>query len=138
MDAFWKGEITNFQLEERWPGSHDKGVRAIEEWLWTQYDDLREHRVGPANRADLATSECVSRCIEFLRTDEPYDWPHGPLNPTPEPAWLVYATFGIVGILNHHVRRKQQQYWQDMKAHGDTDAWPFRRLPRKDVTTASA
>lgn len=136
-DAFWNGVITNFQLEERWPGSPDRGVRAVEEWLWAYYDDFREHRIGPPDRSDPATSNCLMRCVEFLRTDEPYEWPHGVYAPTPEPTWLVYATFGLVGLWNKHVRGQQEEYWRDMKAHGDIDAWPFRRLPNKDVSATA-
>ncbi len=133
VDAFWNGETTNFQLEKRWPDSSDPGVRAVGDWLWTLYDDFTEHRVSSVNRFHPAMNHRVQMCVQFLRSNEPYEWPHGVFAPTPQPAWLVYATFGLVGLWNKRVLRGQERYWREMKDHGDLDAWPLRRLPADEA-----
>ena len=130
VESYWAGEISNRRLEQLWPESQDRGVIAIDSYMWLLYDDMKEHCVGPKEKNDPETASRVAMCIEFLRSDEPYAWPHfahpGVLI---HPKWMVWATFGLAGFSNYRAEKRIARYWRDMNAAGDTNAWPFTKSP---------
>jgi hypothetical protein len=60
-------EITNWQLEDRWPKSEaDPAINCILRWVWTCYNDDTESFVGELVSSEVQT---LARCVEFLSTD---------------------------------------------------------------------
>lgn len=132
VEKFWSGAISNDQLERLWPNSRDRGVIVVESFIWLLYHDHREHHISDINKIDPLTASRVSACIDFLRSDEEYAWPHfaNPMGHTEiYPRWMVWASLGLLEILNRSSRRRIDRYWQDTHAAGDVNAWPFIRSP---------
>jgi hypothetical protein len=130
IERYWAGLITNDQLESLWPNSRDRGIIAVESFIWLLYDDTREHRICDEDKSDPEMAMRVSACIDFLRSDEEYEWPHF-ANPRGHisiyPQWMVWASFGLLGLVNRSTRKRIERYWRDMHAAGDVTAWPFIR-----------
>lgn len=126
--AFWSGEITNRQLEERWPDSRDRAVIAVESFIWLLYDDFKRHRVCDADRGDANISIRIHACLDFLRSSQEYAWPHlatPNYNQPIYPRWKVVASLGLLAISNYFAARSSERYWREMNAAGDVSAWPF-------------
>ncbi len=129
VEKFWSGVITNRELERSWLDSHDSGVLAVEDIVWTLYDDFKVHTAHEEDRSDHKLSGIVSNCVAFLRSDEEYTWPHfgtcqgaGTYAP-----WAVSMSLGLLNLWNRVARAREEQYWTEMRAHGDVNAWPFTR-----------
>ena len=60
--------ITNDQLADAWPRSHDRALGDIWAMVWGTFDDLSEHRFSGDG------SGLLIRCAAFLETDQPYVW----------------------------------------------------------------
>lgn len=130
VERFWSGLITNDQLEGLWPNSRDRGIIAVESFIWLLYSDLKEHCVSEADKSDPQIAMRVSACIDFLRSDEEYEWPHFATpgsDTTIYPQWMVWMSFGLLGLLNRSTEKRIERYWRDMHAAGDVTAWPFIR-----------
>jgi hypothetical protein len=123
---FAAGSLTNDELEDRYPESADRAVRAIKWRIWSFSDDLREHRlIGP----DYPSPEqlvALEQCALFLESERPYEWPRHPAGghlPLPmllfPPAWPVLL-------------------WAHLRFHraGERACWPFLR--REDLEAARA
>jgi len=75
---FMNGALTSFDLEERFPSSSDKALRAVSIMLWFFYDDLLEHRLSRLTPKEQAI---FKRCILFLQTDIEYTGPMAFITP---------------------------------------------------------
>ena len=134
VERYWAGVISNRQLERSWPNSRDRGVIAVESFIWLLYDDFKEHRVRDPERSDPETACRVSACIDFLHSDGEYAWPHLAIPDGQTEVyspWMVWASFGLLGLLNRSARKRIELYWRDMHAAGDVTAWPFIKRPTK-------
>jgi hypothetical protein len=133
VESYWAGEISNRRLVQLWPDSRDLGVIAIDDFMWLLYDDTKEHRVRDQDKNDPELASRIAKCVEFLRSDEQYAWPHfahpGALI---YPKWMIWASFGLAGISNYRASKRTEQYWRDMNAAGDISAWPFVKSPTGD------
>ncbi|MCC6338154.1 MAG: hypothetical protein IT380_29695 [Myxococcales bacterium] len=69
LNSFLEGQLTNDELERKWPSSSDPAVEEIRRAVWLTYDDDRK-QFGPTSGHEL-----IQRCAAFLRTTEPYSWP---------------------------------------------------------------
>ena len=129
VDHFWGGLITNRDLERAWPESRDRSVRAVDDFIWTLYDDFEARTVRDDVRSDPQFGVLVPNCIAFLRSDETYTWPHVATIKGVErfPLWAVVLSLGALGLWNRRAEVRERQYWADMRAHGDVEAWPFTR-----------
>lgn len=128
VEGFWSGTTTNRQLEAAWPGGKDKGLDAVFDFVWGLHDDFKEHAAREADRANPKLDGLIANCIRFLRSDEPYTWPHSGRVSGGErySRWAVLASFGLLGLWNKAAAAREERYWRDMRAHGDVTAWPFR------------
>lgn len=115
------GRITNEDFERRYARSalrsKDLGVRHIYEAAWHLYNDLETYRLTGAHRLDRKTRRDVARCILFLRSMRPYEWPAP--SRWYDLAWLPVhlATLGLSS-------RLQRNRW---RRSGEFSVWPFRR-----------
>ncbi|MFN3536995.1 MAG: hypothetical protein ACK4Y4_06070 [Brevundimonas sp.] len=118
---FRDGELTNDDLEDRWPcRSDDRALPALASMLWRFYDDHRTHTLDnhpPETAAEL------TRYAAFLDTDLPYEWS---LDRFDTIDWLGLAnrlTLGVIPALSRKVERQQQA----ISGEGDVTVWPFVR-----------
>lgn len=125
---FMCGEITNDDLIERWPDrSNDAAIRAVQDALWFLYDDRKTHRVDLSEVTPEIWDE-VSRCILFLRSDLPYEWPEKRLiffNQVPLAFRIL--SLGLLEPLHAWLGRRRSRFEEDMRAAGDMSVWPFIR-----------
>lgn len=130
VEDFWNGSLTNRQFEAAWPYVDDRGLEAVFHFMWCLYDDFKEHTAHDADRADPKLNALVANCVRFLRSGEPYTWPHFSSVPGGEqyPKWAVWASFGVLKLWNRAAAATEERYWRDMHEHGDIAAWPFRQL----------
>lgn len=137
VEDYWNGAITNREFEERFPGSSDRGVEAVGDFIWHLYDDFKIHTVYEPDKVDPKLSAIVSNCVKFLRSDEDYTWPHFGMidGRAAYPRWAVILSLGLLGLANRLKDPSEAKYWEDMRAHGDTDAWPFTK--RADMNMRS-
>src|SRR5580704_7663751 len=93
------GRITNDDFEQRYAagamGSNDGAVRHVYEAAWTTYSDLETHRLTGRYRLDRAARRDVARCVLFLKSARPYEWPAP--SKLADLAWLPVhlATLGV-------------------------------------------
>lgn len=128
VEGFWSGTTTNRQLEAAWPSREDKGLDAVFDFVWGLYDDFKKHTAREADLANPKLNDLMANCVRFLRSDEPYTWPHSGCVPGGGryPRWAVWVAFGLLGLWNRAAAAQEESYWRDMRAHGDVTAWPFR------------
>ena len=129
VESYWAGTTTNRQLEAAWPDSRDRGIIAVEGFVWTHYDDFKEHAADKADRANQKLNVLFGNCVRFLRSDEPYTCHHysSPSFVTRYPRWAVWATLGLLNLWNKAAAVREEKYWREMHEHGDVAAWPFRQ-----------
>jgi len=115
------GRITNKDFERCYARSamrsKDHGVRDIYEAAWHLYSDLETCRLTGARRLDRKTRRDAARCILFLRSMRPYEWPV--LSRWRALAWLPVHTVTL-GLSS----RVQRNRW---RRGGEFSVWPFRR-----------
>ena len=71
LRMFAAREITNDELERRWPSGKDNALEGIRLAIWYVYDDLSEHR----HHSDPEADDLLSRCADFLNTNAEHRWP---------------------------------------------------------------
>lgn len=94
VEGFWSGTTTNRQLEAAWPSGEDKGLDAVFDFVWGLYDDFKKHTAREADLANPKLNDLMANCVRFLRSDEPYTWPHSGCVPGGGryPRWAVWAS----------------------------------------------
>ena len=103
---FIAGEITNDELEDRWPlGPGDPALSEIFRLVWVHYDDLETHSF----RGDRVSAAALLRCAEFLETDLPYVWTG--------PHWAIRGLATLLGLLTLGLANR---LWDPAP-----DYWPF-------------
>lgn len=126
IEDFWAGRITNHDFERLEPQSDDRGVGAVAAYIWLLYDDFKDEKISSEIREEVYVRDCVTRCIQFLRSDEEYVWPHywkHYIFGGAYPKWKVILSFGLLGIKN----KIAETYCREMAEVGDVSAWPFVR-----------
>ena len=114
------GQITNRAYEGRTePRSSDIAVREIWRAAWGMYSDVRTHRLTGKNALTAETKEAVARCILFLHSDLPWEWPTRSFAEGLQFAAANICTLGLFGL------REERRY----RAAGDFSVWPFFRRP---------
>jgi hypothetical protein len=110
------GRLTNAEFDEVMVyDSSDEALVAISHAGWSLYDDFFVYRLRGRRALTRKALEQVARCVLFLDTDLPYDWP--PSRPTLSRLVLTLVTFG-------HTLRRARQQWE---ASGPSRVWPFFR-----------
>ena len=127
VQDYWTGKISNRDLEDFWPNSDDNGVKEIFQFMWTLYSDFKKHSVRKQDIENHELSSIVMNCINFLKSDNDYTWPHSPVVFSFEqyPRWAVFVSLGLLGCLNKWTASRERRYWIEMHAHGNVKAWPF-------------
>ena len=76
------GLITNYEYDDRvvsddrLVASKDPAVREIySKGFWLLYDDLRQYRFKERYKIPPQTRKVAARCIFFLKSGLPYNWP---------------------------------------------------------------
>jgi hypothetical protein len=122
------GRITNREFESRFAKavqrSKDPGVRDVYGAAWGLYSDLETHRLTGVWHLDRKARHDVARCILFLRSIRPYEWPVSPL-------WVSLAMLPLHIVTLGMTARIQNRRW---RASGEYSVWPFRR--RRDYRAA--
>src|SRR3954469_22390713 len=107
---FLDGQITNRELEQRWPNVEDRALEAVGYFLSLLSDPRREHPIRPEDAGNIEVRGQLRRCTAFLRSDLVYVWPHPGMTRRSSPANA------------------------EMLAAGDIRLWPF--ICRKDYDVA--
>ncbi len=111
---FVAGQITNFELENKFPVSQDLAISAIEDTLWCFYDDFEEHTLCGKWQISEDVKSVMKRWIIFLYSQENYVWPK-----ISRPGVRPVA-YGLLGKLLNCNKRQD-----DFLASGDICFWPF-------------
>jgi hypothetical protein len=95
--------------------SEDAGVQAVLHAGWTTYGDWSPKRFRGPHALTPQTMAAVARCVLFLKSDLPYEWPESPPR--------LAAFFADVLTLGFAARRRRRLF----EAAGDYHVWPFLR-----------
>ncbi len=110
------GRITNDEFDAiQITSSLDAALPAVWEAGWGLYHDFTSYRLRGASSLKPDALRAVGRCVLFLGTDLPYEWP--PRRPSLNGLLLAVLTLGAW-------RRRQFAAW---KASGPFELWPFFR-----------
>ncbi len=110
------GRLTNADFESvRLDRAEDEALVAIGYVGWSLYDDFFVYRLRGRRGLKPDTLEAVERCVLFLDSDLPYEWP--PRRPSVKRILVTLLTFGIW-------LRRDRQRWE---ASGPYHVWPFYR-----------
>ena len=110
------GRLTNADFDSvRLDDSADEALVAIGAAGWSLYDDFFVYRLRGRRALKPQTLEAVARCILFLDSDLPYEWPAR--RPTLKSLFLTFLTLG------GWVRRDRRRW----ESSGPYHVWPFFR-----------
>ena len=141
------GRLTNDEFDDAYePRTRDHVVDELFRFAWTFYDDLYEHRLRGSHRLSPRQRRVFARCVLFLRSGLPYEWPKQAKflwckqRDKPEavehlPWWKPDASalngLPFCGRLARAVRDGEDRLIElDRKRRGVVDdrIWPFRRM----------
>ncbi len=109
---FYKGLITNDQMDDAWPRVAEDPALANVFWAkWGLYSDLREEYIRPKLRRDYATAKAIHRCLMFLHSGLEYEW----------------VGFGLCQGLVPRFLELLDKHRRDVNHAGDQSVWPFYR-----------
>ena|SRR6266487_1500218 len=110
------GRLTNAEFDSvRLDRSEDQALVAIGDAGWMLYDDFFVYRLRGRRALSSQTLDAVARCILFLDSDLPYEWPAR--RPTLTSIIWTLLTFGTW-------LRQDRRRWE---ASGPSHIWPFFR-----------
>lgn len=110
-------EITNDEFDESYPRrSPDSALEPIFANIWLYYSDNHTHRLVGKHALNADARALFCRCAAFLRSDLEYEWP--------EYAWIDPKRI-VLRMLGQG--KKIERRFEDFKAAGDFDVWPFLR-----------
>ena len=109
------GRITNDEFMGRFPRGTDPALRAVLDFAWKQFSDLRAHTLTERDAPTPERRAVLERCYLFLRTDLEFEWPM--------PTHTIRR--GLLQILS--LGRLFRPSEGDYKSKGDFEVWPFLR-----------
>ena len=110
------GRLTNAEFDSvRLDRSEDEALVAIGDAGWSLYDDFFVYRLRGRRALNSEALDAVARCILFLDSDLPYEWPAR--RPRLMSILWTLLTFGTW-------LRKDRRRWE---ASGPYHVWPFYR-----------
>jgi len=116
---FYKGRITNDQMEDAWPSDKDDAVLRKIQWAaWGLYSDLREESIAPKLRKRYITAKGIHRCLVFLKSGFEYEW----------------VGFGLSKGLVPRMLDLFDKHRREINRAVDQSVWPFYR--QRDYTQA--
>lgn len=99
------GRMTNDDFDDlyfdAYEDSPDDAVREIARFGWGLYssDVLMPYRLKGRHRVNGDEKQAAARCVLFLRTDRPYQWPPPPSEPARRAAWALALNLGLTGSI---------------------------------------
>jgi hypothetical protein len=110
------GRITNFEFDDAVPSSSERAIHWVHFYgLWPLYDDLVMHRLTGRRALTAEGRAWVARIILFLRSNQPYRYPH-------PSRWLVLLQFPLtLATLGLSDRLWRWYKWRN----ADKSVWPF-------------
>lgn len=110
------GRITNDQFDEaRLDDSDDEALVAIGDAGWGLYHDFGTYKLRGRQALDRKALEAVARCVLFLDSDLPYEWP-------PRRGSLLGVLSGLLTL--GYTTRRDHRRWESTGPH---EIWPFVR-----------
>jgi hypothetical protein len=110
------GRLTNAEFDGiRLDHSEDEALVAIGDAGWSLYDDFFVYRLRGHRALNSHALDAVARCILFLDSDLPYEWPVR--RPTVKSLLWTLLTVGTW-------LRRDRRRWE---ASGPYHVWPFFR-----------
>ncbi len=137
------GRITNDQFEDSLPARMADAEWAVFHAAWCCFDDFHEHRLRGAHRLTPLERQLFARCVLFLRSGIPYEWPKNlehrvGVDPTADKEESVPCRRSLSAhIAKLFTHRRCDDDSNDMKAKFrmiDDRIWPFYR--RADLNAA--
>lgn len=111
---FVSGQISNFEFEDLIPSSKDPAIWAIEDTLWSFYDDFDEHTLKGKWAPPEETRKLMNRWVLFLYSREEYLWPR-----ISYPGLRPFE-IGFWGrLFKRHIKQAE------FMSAGDFTYWPF-------------
>ena len=121
LQSWIEGDVSNFELEDRWPTKKTDGaLAAVAEHLWLLYDDFPKSYLNWSGLTQVQQA-LVRRCIEFLESDYTYKWPS-----------FSYIT-GNLPVLSRILpggSRRRRENIRDYESNIDLEIWPFHPTQR--------
>ena len=108
LRQFFSGRFSQFDFEERFPGSTDPAIRAVDHTVWCFYDDFREHKMTGEWKLTPEWKRAIARWVMFLHSDFEYEWPN-----------VSYP--GLRPLKRTFFRKKEKRFMES----GDYGVWPF-------------
>ena len=110
------GRLTNAEFDSvRLDRSEDEALVAVGHAGWSLYDDCFVYRLRDRRALKRQTLDAVARCVLFLDSDLPYEWPAR--RPTLKSILWTLITFGAW-------LRRDRLRWEASAAY---HVWPFVR-----------
>jgi hypothetical protein len=142
------GRITNDEFDNnacRGSGETPDGAAwEVYRFAWCFYDDLYQHRLRGRNRLSPMQRRAFARCVLFLRTELPYEWPkrakwlwcgqrckQEPAARLPwwKPDESVFGGLVWARRVREWRRRREMEHDRLVKVSKvDDRIWPFRRM----------
>ena len=108
LRQFFSGRFSQFDFEDRFPGSTDPVIRAIAHTAWCFYDDFCEHRMSGEWALTPEWKRTIARWVMFLHSNAEYEWPS-----------VSYP--GLRPLRRTFFRKKEKRFMES----GDYEVWPF-------------
>ena len=108
LRQFFSGRFSQFDFVEKFPGSKDPALRAVDHTVWCFYDDFREHKMTDEFKLTPEWRRIIARWVMFLHSDFEYEWPN--------------VSYPGLRPLKRTLFRKKEKRFLDS---GSYEVWPF-------------
>ena len=134
------GFLTNDEFEDGVPSATDHAVREVYRFAWGFYDDFHKHRLRGPHRLSPLQRRVFARCVLFLRSGLPYEWPKSAkwlwceqvVSPAERRPWWKPddSVLDEVPFWGSRRRRRREEELDPAikQAMVDDRIWPFRRM----------
>lgn len=128
LKKFAAGHITNDELADNIPNSQDPVIKAVDDFAWTLYNDLKQHYAKDKHKLSKSEKKNIARCILFLKSDNEYTYPKDKFYP-------LHTFIPLLNLLSLGLFSKFLPRNSKADEHGDLSVWPF--VSRKQLQRAA-